>query len=208
MRPSTPPSSLAPSDFKSPTIQSRRSTSSTLEGLGYPPAVRFVVLHAHPQQDCLNVVLRDRVVETLERAGHDVQVVRLTQGESIDGVSVVGAQGLVLVYPTWWGGLPAPMLGWVQRELGAWIDGAADLATSPLRTVRHLVAVTTHGSTRWVNWLQGEPGRHLLGRSVARLCAPGTRLRWVALYGVDQRSPAEVSAFVDGAAAEVAPIAA
>ncbi len=169
--------------------------------------MRFVVLHAHPQQDCLNVALRDRVVQTLERDGHDVQVVRLTQGEWIDGVSVVGADGLVFVYPTWWGGLPAPMLGWVQRELAAWIDGSADLATSPLRTVRHLVAVTTHGSTSWVNRLQGEPGRHLLRRSVARLCASGTRLRWVALYGVDQRTPAEVSSFVDRAASELASVA-
>ena len=170
--------------------------------------MRFVVLHAHPQQDCLNVVLRDQVAETLERAGHDVQVVRLTQGESLDGVSVAGAEGLVFVYPTWWGGLPAPMLSWVQRELAGWIDGGADLTTSPLRTVRHLVAVTTHGSSSWVNRLQGEPGRHLLRRSVARLCAPGTRLRWVALYGVDQRGPAEVSAFVDRAAGEIASIAA
>ena len=169
--------------------------------------MRFVVLHAHPQQDCLNVALRDRVVQTLERDGHDVQVVRLTQGEWIDGVSVAGADGLVFVYPTWWGGLPAPMLGWVQRELAAWIDGSADLATSPLRTVRHLVAVTTHGSTSWVNRLQGEPGRHLLRRSVARLCASGTRLRWVALYGVDQRTPAEVSSFVDRAASELASVA-
>ena len=169
--------------------------------------MRFVVLHAHPQQDCLNVALRDRVMQTLERDGHDVQVVRLTQGEWIDGVSVVGADGLVFVYPTWWGGLPAPMLGWVQRELAAWIDGSADPATSPLRTVRHLVAVTTHGSTSWVNRLQGEPGRHLLRRSVARLCASGTRLRWVALYGVDQRTPAEVSSFVDRAASELASVA-
>ena len=174
----------------------------------YPLAVRFVVLHAHPQRDCLNVVLRDRLVETLEGAGHEVQVVRLTQGESIDGVSVVGAEGLVFVYPTWWGGLPAPMLGWVQRELVAWIDGAADPATSPLRTVRHLVAVTTHGSSSRVNWLQGEPGRHLLRRTVARICAPGTKLRWVALYGVDQRAPAEIAAFVDRATKEMASIAA
>ena len=170
--------------------------------------MRFVILHAHPQEDCLNVALRDRLVEALEGAGHEAQVVRLTQGESIDGVSVVGAEGLVFVYPTWWGGLPAPMLGWVQRELVAWIDGTADPATSPLRTVRHLVAVTTHGSSNWVNRLQGEPGRHLLRRTVARLCAPGTKLRWVALYGLDQRAPAEMSAFVDRAATEIASIAA
>lgn len=170
--------------------------------------MRYVVLHAHPLEECLNVALRDRVVGTLERAGHAVQVVRLTQGEWIDGASIVGAEGLVLVYPTWWGGLPAPLLGWVQRELAAWIDGTASEATSPLRTVRHLVAVTTHGSTRWVNGLQGEPGRHLLRRTVARLCAPSTRLGWVALYGVDQCSPAEISAFVDRAASKLASAAA
>lgn len=169
--------------------------------------MRFVVLQAHPQPDCLNVALRDRVVQTLERDGHDVQVVRLTQGEWIDGASIVGADGLVFVYPTWWGGLPAPMLGWVQRELVAWIDGSADLATSPLRTVRHLVAVTTHGSTSWVNRLQGEPGRHLLRRSIVRLCARGTRLRWVALYGVDQCTPAELSSFVDRAASDLLSVA-
>lgn len=170
--------------------------------------MRFVVLHAHPLQDCLNAVLRDRIVETLERAGHEVQVVRITQGEWVSGETVAGAEGLVFVYPTWWGGLPAPMLEWVQRELAAWIDGDGDGATSPLRTVRHLVAVTTHGSTAWVNRLQGEPGRQLLRRTVAQLCAPGTRLRWVALYGIDQCSPAEVAAFVERAAEETASIAA
>ena len=170
--------------------------------------MRFVVLHAHPLQDCLSAVLRDRVAETLERAGHEVQVVRLTQGESISRAGITGAEGLVLVYPTWWGGLPAPMLAWVQQELAAWIDGAADRATSPLRTVRHLAAVTTHGSSSWVNRLQGEPGRQLLRRTVARLCAPGTRLRWVALYGLDQSSEAEVSAFVERAATEMTSIAA
>ena len=175
---------------------------------GYALSVRFVVLHAHPLEDSLNVALRDRVVATLEGAGHDVRVVRLTQGEWIDGVSVAGAEGLVLVYPTWWGGLPAPLLHWVQRELIEWIDGHADLTTSPLRTVRHLVAVTTHGSTSWVNRLQGEPGRQLLGRSVARLCAPGTKLRWVSLYGIDQCSPADISAFIERAGTETAAVGA
>lgn len=170
--------------------------------------MRVVVLHAHPQQECLSVALRDRVVETLERAGHEVEMVRLTQGEWIDGATIVGAEGLVLVYPTWWGGLPAPMLAWVQRELAAWLDGHADPATSPLRTVRHLIAVTTHGSPRWTNRLQGEPGRQLLRRTIARFCAPGTRLRWVALYGLDQHSPQELSAFIERTAAELADVGA
>lgn len=166
--------------------------------------VRYVVLHAHPQPDCFNVALRDRSAKTLRDAGHEVQVVRLTQGEWIDGVSIVGADGLVFVYPTWWGGLPAPLLRWVQTELVAWIDHGADASTSPLRTVRQLMAVTTHGSSKWVNSLQGEPGRHLLGRTIARLCAPGTKLRWVALYGIDQCGPSELAAFVERAGSEAA----
>ncbi len=148
------------------------------------------------------------MAEALAAEGHQVNVVRITQGEWIEGVSLAGAEGLVLVYPTWWGGLPAPLLGWVQAELAPWIDGRAEPATSPLRTVRHLAAVTTHGSPRRINWMQGEPGRQLLKRSVTRLCSPGTRLRWVALYGIDQCEPDQINAFLDHAASEASAIAA
>lgn len=167
-----------------------------------------MVVHAHPLEDCLSVALRDRVAAALAAEGHRVDVVRVTQGEWIDGVSLAGADGLVFVYPTWWGGLPAPLLGWVQTELAPWIDGRAEPATSPLRTVRHLAAVTTHGSPRRVNWMQGEPGRHLLRRSVVRLCVPGTRLRWIALYGIDQCEPRQIDAFLDQAASEASKLAA
>ncbi len=165
--------------------------------------MRFVVLQAHPLQDSLNAVLGERVTAAIKTRGHETQLVRLTQGEWINSASLVGAEALVFVYPTWWGGLPAPMLRWVQQELAAWIDGPSGLDSSPLRTVRHLLAVTTHGSSGWVNRLQGEPGRHLLKRSVARLCASGTRLRWIALYGIDRREQSEISAFVDRATTEI-----
>jgi len=166
--------------------------------------VRFVVLHAHPLESSLSVTLRERVVRELSRSGHDVEVVRLTQGEHIAAVELAGAGGLVLVYPTWWGGLPAPLLRWVQQELAPWIDDSAAMATSPLRTVQHLLAVTTHGSSSWVNRLQGEPGRQLLKRSVAKLCAPGTKLRWVALYRIDQVGDDRISAFINTVGSKVA----
>ncbi len=164
-----------------------------------------MLLQSHPQpSDCLNVTLFNRVVDALKGSGHEVDVVRIAQGESISALSVVGAEGLILVYPTWWGGLPAPLLGWVQRELCDWIDGTAEAAASPLRTVRHLIAVTTHGSPKRVNWLQGQPGHQLLHRTITRLCAPRTKLRWLALYGLDQRSTESISAFVDRTAKELA----
>lgn len=169
--------------------------------------MRFAVLHAHPQPECLNVTLLNRVVAALESTGCDVTVTRLAQGEWIDAAGLAGVEGLVFVYPTWWGGLPAPMLHWVQRELADWIDGPSRGDSSPLRTVRRLAAVTTHGSTRWVNRLQGEPGLQLLKRSVVRLCARGTKLRWIACYGVDQRSDVEIATFVERAAERVAALA-
>ncbi len=166
--------------------------------------MRCVVLHAHPLEDSLSAALRDRVVDQLTAGGHEVNLACLTQGEHIDASAVEGAEALLLVYPTWWGGLPAPLLGWVQTELGPWIDGGSDLADSPLAAVRHLVAVTTHGSTKWVNRLQGEPGRQLLRRTVTRLCAPRTRLRWVSLYGIDRVDATKIDAFVERVGATAA----
>jgi len=64
--------------------------------------------------------------------------------------------------------------------------------------------VTTHGSSSWVNRLQGEPGRQLLKRSVAKLCAPGTKLRWVALYRIDQVGDDRISAFINTVGSKVA----
>ena len=159
--------------------------------------MRFVILQAHPCEDCLSAKLRDKVADTLKAQGCDIVVVRITQGEWIKAADLVGAQGLVFVYPNWWGGLPAPLLDWVQVELADWIDGRKDLRTSPLRTVLRFAAVVTHGSPRRINRLQGEPGLHLLKRSVARLCAPGTRLRWIAFYGIDKSPESEVSAFIE-----------
>ncbi len=165
--------------------------------------MRFVVLHAHPLEECLSATLRDRVSQSLVDAGCEVTVVRITQGEWISADQLADAEGLVLVYPTWWGGLPAPLLNWVQRELAPWIDGAASRASSPLRNIGSFAAVTTHGSTRWVNRLQGEPGLQLLKRSVAPLCAPGTKLRWVALYNIDRCNQQQINTFITTAQARI-----
>ncbi len=158
--------------------------------------MRFAVLHAHPLDESLSATLREQVVETLKSAGHEVNLVRLTQGDWIDTDELESCEGLIFVYPTWWGGLPAPMLHWVQVVLAPWIDHGAPKQTSPLRNVKALVAVTTHGSTRWVNRLQGEPGLQLLKRTIRKLCAPRTKLRWIAHYNIDRSTENEIAAFI------------
>lgn len=99
-------------------------------------------------------------------------------------------EALVLVYPTWWSGQPAVLKGWFDRVLMcgvAWQlpDGAARI--EPLLTnVRRLVIVTTHGSPKWVNALQGEPGKRTALRSVRLMFGLRCRTSWVAAYGLDR----------------------
>jgi putative NADPH-quinone reductase len=54
-----------------------------------------------------------------------------------------------------------------------------------LRNVRRIVAVTTHGSSKRVNLLEGEVGKRALTRTLRVLCSRRCRTSWIALYGVD-----------------------
>ena len=105
---------------------------------------------------------------------------------------------LVLVYPTWWSGQPAMLKGWMDR---VWVNGVAwDLPTGPtgcdprLTNVRRLVAVTTHGSSKLVNAVEGEAGKRTLTRSLRSMCHPLARTTWIAMYGVDTSCPEQTGA--------------
>ena len=108
---------------------------------------------------------------------------------------------LVFVYPTWWSGQPAALTGWLQRALCngvAWEFRPGAHGPQPvLGNVRRLVAVTTHGSSKLINAVQGEPGKRVLSRAVrAVLGRWRTRFTWVALYGVDRSTREQRQAFL------------
>lgn len=111
------------------------------------------------------------------------------------------AQALVLVYPTWWSGQPAMLKGWMDRVLVngvAWqLPDGADRIRPLLQRIRRLVVVTSHGSTKWVNALEGEGGKRVVGRALRVLCNRRCRTRWVALYNIDRASMAQRQAFLD-----------
>jgi putative NADPH-quinone reductase len=96
----------------------------------------------------------------------------------------------VLVYPTWWSGQPAILKGWIDRVLMnevAWVlpEGAARIR--PLLTnIRKVVVVTTHGSSKLVNSLQGESGKRTAFRSIRLMFNKRTRCHWIGLYGLDR----------------------
>ena len=99
------------------------------------------------------------------------------------------AEALVLVYPTWWSGQPAILKGWIDRVLMnevAWVlpEGASRIR--PLLTnIRKVVVVTTHGSTKFVNALEGEAGKRTAFRSIRLMFNKRTRCHWIGFYALD-----------------------
>jgi putative NADPH-quinone reductase len=108
---------------------------------------------------------------------------------------------LILVYPTWWSGQPAMLTGWLDRVLMcgvAWEPPRRGTRIhGRLKNIRRVVAVTTHGSRRVINMLEGETGKRVMGRAVRALCHPLARTTWLALYDIDRSTGAQRAGFLD-----------
>lgn len=152
-----------------------------------------LVVQAHPLEDSYSTALLDAVVARAP----DAAVVRIGEGDRLTPYACIDVTRLAMIYPTWWGSLPAMLLDAVADLLGPWIDGEQLASTSPLRTVESLTVVTSHGSSKLVNVLQGEPGLHLWKRTVLPLCAEDATFSWQSLYKIDRCSPAERTAFLE-----------
>lgn len=107
---------------------------------------------------------------------------------------------LVLCYPTWWSGQPAILKGWFDRVLMkgvAWDLPEGESRLKPrLKNVRRMVVVTTHGSSKFVNVLQGESGKRTAFRSVRLMFHWRTRCTWIGFYGLDGASETRRRAMV------------
>ena len=110
-------------------------------------------------------------------------------------------ESIVFVYPTWWSSQPAILKGWIDRILMnevAWVlpEGAARI--KPLLTqIRRIVVVTTHGSSKLVNALEGESGKRTMFRSVRLMMHRRTRCSWIAMYGLDNATDADRQRFTE-----------
>lgn len=184
---------------------------------------RAFVVYCHPQEGSFVAAARDRVVTGLVAAGAAVRLTDLYADGFDPGFSAtervnhlvagtdpsIGSYGddlrwcdtLVLVYPTWWSGQPAMLKGWIDR---VWVNGVAwtlpdgaNRLRPGLRNVRRLVAVTTHGSSKLINMVEGESGKRTLSRSLRPMCHPLARTTWLAVYGIDNASERQRAAFLD-----------
>ncbi len=182
------------------------------------------VVYCHPDPGSFTAALRDRAVAGLHAAAFEVRVSDLyadefdpamsrqerlnhmtphTRHPDVEGYcdNLRWCDTLVFIYPTWWSGQPAMMTGWLDRVLlrgVAWeLPDGATRVTARLTNVRRLVAITSHGSSRFLNVIEGETGRRVVGRAVRVLCHRFASTTWLALYNIDRSSAAEREGLLD-----------
>lgn len=183
--------------------------------------MRVLLVYCHPREDSLCAASRDAARQALQAAGHEVDLLDLyaegfspalkadergryhdlarnREGIEDHVARLQAAEALVLVYPTWWYGMPAMLKGWFDR---VWAPGVAfrlgEGAIEPLLTnIRRIGVVTTYGSPRWLLALLLWPDRRVVGFALRRLCARGCRLDWVSLTDMDHRTPPEFARFL------------
>jgi len=186
--------------------------------------VKAYLVYCHPVPDSFTAAVRDRAISALEGTGHVVRVADLyadgfdpamSRQEVLEHKApppprpdiarycddLRWCDTLVFVYPTWWSGQPAMLTGWFDRVLRrgvAWElpDGASRIQAR-LTNVRRLVIITSHGSSKILNALEGQTGRRIISRSLRVLCNRFARTTWLAMYGIDQSTQADREAFLD-----------
>ena len=185
--------------------------------------MRILLIYCHPRPDSFSAALRDAAIEALTAASHTVET-RDLYAERFDpalssqergvyfdkpdlpatiadhAASLRQAEGLLLVYPTWWFGMPAVLKGWLDRvwlpEVAFRLGGLRALV--PLLTnLRRIGVVTTYGSPWWSLWWVGWPDRRIVRRGLRPLCASNCRVDWMGLTGMDADRPARRRRFVE-----------
>lgn len=186
--------------------------------------MKVLAVLSHPVGESFARALFDRCVADLQAAGHAVTVKDLyAEGfqptlsaderrayEDIphnrraverEVAALEDVEGLLLVYPTWWYGMPAILKGWFDR---VWIPGVAfgldpqrGISIHALNRIERLMVVTTYGAPRWfIRLWMGDPGRKVVMRGLKPLLARGCRSSWSALYAMDQNTAGQRRRFL------------
>lgn len=194
--------------------------------------MKVLVVFCHPVRDSFAGALLDRCVADLRRAGHEVAVKDLyaegfepvlsaeewrayedveadRAGIAEEVAALRATRGLLLIYPTWWYGLPAMLKGWFDR---VWLPGVAfaldsrrGISIHALSGVDRLMVVTTYGAPRrFIRLWMGDPGRKVMLRGLRPLLARGCRASWSALYAMDQSTQAGRARYLEAVSRKLA----
>jgi NAD(P)H dehydrogenase (quinone) len=182
-----------------------------------------LIVLAHPGKNSLSHLFADDVRKTLDLRGVNVDMLDLYQDQFSpvltqvereayysDAPFLIGtsqyaerlskADTLVLIFPTWWYGLPAILKGWIDRVFAPTI--AFDHATNfrpikpRLTNLKSIMVITTLGSPWWVDWfVLRRPVRRILKTAVFALCAPKAKFQMLSFYSAEKPASHYVKQF-------------
>ena len=187
--------------------------------------MRLLFVHAHPVPESFNTALLAAALETARVQGHDVRLIDL-HGEGFNPVmsaeerrgytedvpipadlvqhveALQWAEGLILVYPTWWYAQPAILKGWMDR---VWRPGIAftlheegQRLRPALANIRLIGVITTIGSPWWFwTFLMGAPGRKIILRGLRFCTNARTRTFWLGLHAIEERADLARRRYID-----------
>lgn len=165
---------------------------------------RVLVILGHPSSESFCRTLADSYIDAAKKSGAEVRVLQLG-AMTFDPVlrdgyrgmqtiepdllkaqsDIIWAQHITLVFPIWWGGVPALMKGFFDRVL---LPGFAfryrkgKAFPEKLLTGRTAHLLTTMDTPPWYfRWVYSMPGVHQVRKTTLGFC--GIRSTKVALFG-------------------------
>jgi NAD(P)H dehydrogenase (quinone) len=186
-------------------------------------AHKALVVLAHPGAQSLSRLFAEDAAAALQSRGADTALLDLYaagfapaltpaeraayygeqrehSGITEDARLLTEAETLVLVFPTWWFGMPAILKGWIDRVFapGIAFDHASDFGPikARLTNLKSVLIITTLGSPAWIDWLvMRRPVRRILKTAIFGLCAPQAKFKMLSLYAAENPAPQRINAF-------------
>ena len=182
-----------------------------------------LVVYCHPVEGSFCSAMRDAAISGLRAAGHTVDLIDLAAehfnpvmstsewntyqqgngdvpvGLERDVALVKSAEIIVFVYPTWWGGLPAQLKGWLERVMlpgTAFVFNENNKVRPGLRNIRRIHIASTFGSPWLYVRLVNDNGRRILARAFRMNTSLRTKVSTSSLYAMDTATDASRKSFL------------
>lgn len=183
-----------------------------------------LVVTTHPLNNSLCKQLTDRVVNKLNGMGHKVVIedlyaekfepaLTVVERESYYSGSydsrdvfeqtrrLVEAEGLVLLFPTWWFSFPAMLKGWFDRVWGPGIAYDHDSDFGPIKPrldkLRKVLMITSLGAPWWVDRLiMRQPVKRVFKVALLGACTRKSKLKYLSIYNSEKLNEKRIAQFI------------
>lgn len=172
--------------------------------------MRVLVLFAHPCEESFAAALHAKAIDTLRKAGHEVDdcdlyaedfqpVLTATERRTYHDTArnrdpvasyverLQRAEALVIVSPVWNYGFPAILKGFFDRVFlpGVSFNLVDGQVRGSLHNIAKVVAITSYGGSRFKAILMSDPPRRVIMRMLRGVVKPFAPFRYLAHYAMN-----------------------